>query len=123
MSEICGLCHGNQFITNPDWTTESCPVCVTTPKNIRSQILSRASDIINGNREDTYGTPQQNFACVAKIWSAILGIEISPAQVCLCMVGVKLGRAATGKIDHEDNYTDMAGFAGLGAEVSKNDNP
>ena len=123
MSEICGLCHGNQFITNPDWTTESCPVCVTTPKNIRSQILSRASDIINGNREDTYGTPQQNFACVAQIWSAILGIEISPAQVCLCMVGVKMARAATGKIDHEDNWVDMSGFAACGGEVSQNDLP
>ena len=89
--------------------------------NYRTQILNEAADIINGDREDTYGTPQQNFACVAKIWSAILGIEISPTQVCLCMIGVKLGRAATGKIDHQDNYRDMAGFAGLGAEVSKND--
>ena len=55
-------------------------------------ILTKAEEIINGERAKDYGSTLDNFGRIAKMWSAILGVEVTPEQHVLCMVAVKMAR-------------------------------
>lgn len=73
-------------------------------------ILQEAQRLIHGDRRDDYGHPFHDFDRVAKIWSLILGVDVTAEQVPLCMVAIKLSR----QINHpkRDNIVDMAGYLG-----------
>lgn len=73
-------------------------------------ILEEADFLINGPRQDRYGHPLDDFGRTAQIWSAIIGFPITPEQVALCMVGLKLSRECNQH--HEDNLIDAAGYLG-----------
>ena len=83
----------------------------------RTKILSEAEALINGNREQDYGNPQESFGCIGKMWSAYLGREVSPADVCNMMVLLKVARLRNGP--HRDSNVDGAGYMALGAEMSE----
>jgi hypothetical protein len=70
--------------------------------------LQIADELTGGDRNDDYGHPYHDFSRTAKIWSAILGIEVTPQQVGLCMVGVKISRQCNKP--KADNLIDGAGY-------------
>lgn len=72
-------------------------------------ILEEANRLVNGPRQGDYGHPLEDFRRTAAIWSAILGVEVTPQQVGLCMIGVKLSRECNGH--KRDNLVDAAGYA------------
>ena len=80
-------------------------------------ILEEAEQIINGERKDAYGPVEESFKKVATIWSVVLGYEVTPAQVALCMVGLKLVREVT--THKRDNLVDAAGYLGLMEHLAK----
>ena len=45
---------------------------------VRDEILDRAKDIINGEREGTYGRPEDSFGVIATLWSGYLKASIKP---------------------------------------------
>lgn len=60
-------------------------------------------------RRSEYGSPKENFQMIGKIWSAILDIHITPDDVALMMIGLKLAREA--HKHSEDNLVDICGYA------------
>jgi len=86
----------------------------------REQILETAISLITGDRHNSYGEASAHFAEVAKVWSVVLGQEVSSADVLLCMVSLKLVRLS-GDPTHLDSWIDLAGYSGLGGELSKKD--
>ena len=74
-------------------------------------ILDEAKKIVNGARQKAYGSPQKNYERVAVIWSVILGVSITPQQVVLCMIGLKIARES--HRHKRDNTVDIAGYAEL----------
>jgi hypothetical protein len=80
-------------------------------------LLLRADKLINGDRQKDYGDKLQNFSQIAMIWQGILAtklrktFEISPEDVALCMIAVKMARLAKSP-DHNDSILDVAGYAG-----------
>jgi hypothetical protein len=89
--------------------------------NERSRILHEADGLINGDRQKDYGTPRANFARVARIWSVILGVDVTAHEVALCMAGLKLARLANGP--HRDSYLDGVGYLALAGELALVDDP
>ena len=83
--------------------------------NERTKVLAEAIDLINGEREQHYGTPQENFRCIADLWSAYLGHPVSSADVCHMMALLKIARLRNGI--HRDSSVDAAGYLALGFEV------
>lgn len=81
----------------------------------RDEILDTAKDMINGDRALDYGDAKENHELIAKIWSAVLGKEVTVSQVYLCMIGVKMARLVHTP-DHEDSFVDIAGYSALGGE-------
>lgn len=73
-------------------------------------VLEEADNIINGQRRDDYGGPMESFTRIAKLWEPILGIEISPYDVALCLIQLKVARAVNGM--QRDSVVDIAGYAG-----------
>jgi hypothetical protein len=83
----------------------------------RVQALREAATIIAGDRDVQYGGPEENFTRIAKIWSVIVGVEISPEDVAMMMVGLKVARYASKSGFQPDTWIDIAGYAGCGYEV------
>ena len=67
-------------------------------------------DILEERAED-YGDVNENFQCIATMWSALLGCDVSKAQVGLCMIALKVARE--NNRHKEDNVVDIAGYAEL----------
>lgn len=86
---------------------------------LRVEALREAARIISGDRNKSYGGPEENFTRTAQIWSVILGITISNEQVAMMMVGLKVARFAHGAGFQPDTWIDIAGYAGCGYEVGK----
>jgi hypothetical protein len=77
--------------------------------------LDRASAVV-AHRRGTYGAPDSVFERVATRWSQVLGTRVTPAQVIICLLDLKVVRVA-GDPKHLDSIIDIAGYAGLLAEV------
>ena len=79
------------------------------------QLLEQAASFVRDRRR-TYGQPRELFERVAIRWSQVLGITVTPAQVVLCLIDLKVARL-THDPRHLDSITDIAGYAGLLAEL------
>ena len=65
-----------------------------------------------------YGDPATSMTAVARRWSITLEHPITPAQVALCLIDLKLTRLAH-QPDHLDSMVDIAGYAAVLREVSR----
>lgn len=84
---------------------------------MRQDILDEASKCVNVDRDSDYGSPEDNFGRIASIWSVIFGHEVTPHQVALCMVGVKVARLVNNP-KSKDGWVDIAGYAACGWECA-----
>lgn len=88
----------------------------------RKDVLTTATNLVTGDRADAYGPAAEHFDTVAAMWSQIIGVDIRPDQVTMCLTLLKMVRA-----NHDparpDNWVDMAGYASLGSEVAYGDGP
>ena len=70
------------------------------------------------NRREIYGDPRAAMEAVATRWSITLGHTVTPAQVVLCLIDLKLARLAHDP-DHLDSMVDVAGYAAILREVAR----
>ena len=84
----------------------------------RTDTLQAAYELVNGARQDDYGTPAESFGRIAALWTPILGLDVQPHQVALCMAMVKAARLVRSP-DHSDSWVDLAGYAALGSELTQ----
>lgn len=74
-----------------------------------------ADGLVHGNRNQDYGPPHKDFSRTASMWSVILqgkllpGATISPHEVGLCQIAVKLSREC--HKHKQDNLVDICGYA------------
>ena len=73
-------------------------------------ILDEAKYLTTRDRHDDYGHPYHDFSRIAKIWEVIFGIRVTPRQVALAMMGVKISRLLNSP-DHWDSLVDIPGYA------------
>jgi Domain of unknown function (DUF6378) len=81
------------------------------------QLLQHAADVVTGRRGE-YGQAADLFEHIARRWSLTLGTKVSPEQVVLCMIDLKLARL-TRDPKHLDSQIDVAGYAAVLREVSR----
>ena len=90
----------------------------------RNDILEAADRCVNGERDHTYGSPENNFATIADFWNTYLasrnegGYELPiEAKDVACMLALlKIARISTGT-GKADNWVDLAGYAACGGEI------
>lgn len=85
----------------------------------REDILTAAAQCVCDHREEEYGSPEDNFARIAGLWSAYTGVKFTPKDVGIMMILMKCARAAGDKCT-EDTAVDIAGYAAcVGELISK----
>jgi hypothetical protein len=78
-------------------------------------ILGHTAKVLE-ERRDEYGEAADQFKAIAARWSITLDMPVSPAQVALCMIDLKLARLAYDP-RHVDSIVDVIGYAALLREV------
>lgn len=84
--------------------------------NVRITILKEAMEAIDGSRDEQYGSPEQNFQRISRLWSEYLGISVTEIDVANMMILLKIARSV-----HDpkvrDNWVDIAGYAACAGEI------
>ena len=82
----------------------------------RKRVLREAEKCVCGEREQDYGTPEDNFDRIAKMWSAYMGVEFNPVDVSMFMVMLKAARIKSGG-GTMDSFVDGCGYFSCGGEI------
>lgn len=92
--------------------------------SVREKILDDAKICVCGHRTDDYGTPEDNFGTIGKMWTSYLsavypGIEIkvNAGDVSMMMALLEIALIATGTAT-EDCFVDLASYAACGGEIA-----
>ena len=89
-------------------------------------ILNEALTVINSERLDMYGNPENSFQVIADYWTNYINsefnieINIKPNDVAMMMVLLKIARESN---QHKkDNYLDAAGYLGIAYDMINKSN-
>lgn len=83
----------------------------------RDETLKTASMLINGERQQAYGSAPIDFTRTGNLWAQVLGVPITPEQVAICMALLKISRLCNAP-SHEDSWIDAVGYMALGSEIA-----
>lgn len=88
----------------------------------KSEVLNKANDIVNGDRQNDYGEVENNFQVIADLWTAYLKSKtdmtdaITAQDVAVLMIFLKCARISSGH-NKDDNWIDIAGYAACGGSL------
>jgi len=71
-------------------------------------MTDEAKSIVNGQRQEDYGSINDSFQRIAGLWSAYTGFTIDKYDVAKMMMLLKISRAKSG--NHRDSYVDIVGY-------------
>lgn len=80
----------------------------TPLKPIDKSLLDEAYTLVTGDRQKAYDHPARNFDRIARLWSVALDHDVTPEDVALCMVLVKIARQV--HAPKRDNLVDAIGY-------------
>jgi hypothetical protein len=84
---------------------------------IDRELLADAARAVTGDRQDAYGSPEDNLGRIGQLWSAWLGKTVSAHDVAVMMTLVKISRAS--HTHHRDNYVDGIGYLALAERLGR----
>ena len=87
----------------------------------REYFLDEAKTIVCNDRENQYGSPEDNFNNIGTLWETYLDIKTKPYQltatdVAIMMCLMKVARISSGSFK-EDSWVDAIGYLACGAEL------
>lgn len=85
-----------------------------------TNLCQKAMTLIGGDRRESYGSVEESFARIAKVWEGILLAPITGKQVALCMIGLKICREANAH--SRDNLVDLIGYTLLVEKLQEKEN-
>lgn len=135
-----GRCEGPPQNMGEKLRSEIAAANAMIEKNKRGKILMQALDIINGDRQDKYGKPEDSFALIAEYWNSyLISLQknilekngLNPKEyklvnmldckgVAEMMMLFKIARMS-GQVPNLDNYLDLVGYAGIAADMVDED--
>lgn len=97
--------------------------------NFRTDVLREAIALINGDRNNDYGDPIDNFRTIAEFWQSYLTgtiesrgeLLIRPHDVAVLMDLVKTSRLIWSP-DKKDHWADKAGYSACGWDCVQRQN-
>lgn len=81
----------------------------------RELILDKAKECVCGQREQDYGSPEDNFNVIADLWSVYKDVNITAQDVAVMMSLLKIARIKAGGT--LDSFVDLAGYAACAGEI------
>lgn len=98
-----------------------------TGSDNRSDILSSAEVLVNGDRNAQYGDPVQDFQRTADLWTTYLNgvvdrqggyVNLEPHDVAVMQMLLKVSRLVWSP-NKKDHWVDIAGYAACGADCTE----
>lgn len=89
----------------------------------RKRVLKEAERCVCGQREQDYGTPEDSFNLIAKLWTtyvstgSLVDLVFDAKDVAAMMALLKIARISENP-QHMDNWVDLAGYASCGGEIA-----
>lgn len=92
----------------------------------REKVLAEAKRCVCGERDQSYGGPEDSFRLIAKLWEPYVKekivpkgtpVDIEPEDVAIMMGLLKVARLASNP-QHMDSWVDLAGYAACGGEIT-----
>ena len=124
----CNKCNFSMDYVEGSIISQKCPGCscgkLSAAKEEKSDILSEASKIINGERQDVYGLPENSFQIIADFWNTYIkhkfkvDINLTSLDIGHLMSLFKISRMLGQKSDR-DNYRDAIGYLAICADKLK----
>jgi len=90
------------------------------PLSEREKLLVEAARLISDDRDEDYGDPLSNFSRIARMFNCYKGAEftkLEPEDIAVINILQKISRISNTP-EHGDSWTDIAGYAALGYEVT-----
>ena len=88
----------------------------------REECLTMATKITKGQREDQYGTPEDSFNRIARLWNDYYdGNKLAAKDVAIFLALLKIARIGN-DASKEDSWVDLAGYAACGCECATKGN-
>ena len=92
----------------------------------RGSVLMEAHRVINGERQQQYGSPEDSHTVIAEMWSGYLqarqsaghSAALAPSDVAHMMVLFKIARQLNGA-GKRDNYVDAAGYIAIASDMQE----
>lgn len=87
----------------------------------REYFLDEAKAVVCNDRENQYGSPEDNFSSITTLWETYLDLKTKPYQltvtdVAIMMCLMKIARISSGSFK-EDSWIDAIGYLACGAEL------
>lgn len=97
--------------------------------NFRTDILEEAIELINGDRNNDYGDPLDDFSTTASLWQTYLartiiardGLELRAHDVAILMSLLKIARMSWSPTKR-DHWADLAGYTACGWDCVERQN-
>lgn len=110
-----------QEVGKPDPGDATTPI-VDATYDVKEAIAAKAVAIVNGSRQQEYGTPENNFERIARFWQAYFlntgrDIKVTAADVSPLMRLMKEARLCATP-DHLDSHVDLVGYTLTGAQIA-----
>ena len=92
----------------------------------RATILHEAEKCVCTDRQEQYGSPEDNFSLIAQLWELYIkrkcislaeDIKIFPEDVGCMMALLKIARIASGQAK-DDNFIDACGYMACAGELA-----
>ena len=92
------------------WLSKPIRLYPSMVKMEKEDVCDVAKRLTSYDRQLDYGSPIEDFTKQAKMWSVILNTNVTPQQIAMCMIAVKLSRL-TNSPRHRDSVADICGYA------------
>lgn len=92
----------------------------------RKDVLDSALKCVNGDRDRSYGNPEDSFFTIAMFWNYYIfaksgeNVSLNSKDVAAMLALLKIARISGG-VYKADNWIDLAGYAACGGEVESTD--
>lgn len=89
----------------------------------RQRVLREAERCVCGQREQDYGTPEDSFNLIAKLWTtyvstgSLVDLVFDAKDVAAMMALLKIARISENP-QHMDNWVDGCGYFACGGEIA-----
>ena len=109
--------HSNRDIGKVVKTAMTCTAGLQIANQMpsRTELLDECAQILS-QRGAIYGSSRSNHERISELWSAYYGSYISPMQVSLMQLLVKVSRLSETP-NHKDSVKDIIGYAAIYSEL------
>lgn len=76
------------------------------------EALEKVKELVTGDRQKDYGTPEESFDRIASLWTAWLDVKITAEDAAIMMALLKIARLRGGR-KTPDAYHDLLGYGAI----------